>query len=575
MEMAEIKKHLDRFISNISPTQGDGSSPSPANLLTSEASPLFIWSLLAVGWIFYLTELFFYHLGPFGQFSNGIAFLNDLSKATPELILDTVWRMTFYPPLYHLFIAVAGIFLTFDHNKILFINALLILPATVYLTATAKLMGLGRWSFLPTLLLLLFPGTLEATSCLSIEALLMLIITAFAYHLLKSGRFHLRGPLLLAGFWAGLGLLTKWTFPGYVLGLILIILATVFYDFNNRIRLSISKVQIKNIGLGLGLALLISGWWYIFKLDWTTLVSVSGNDPNLLEPSILKNIQSYFFGLGELTGGTMEAALGAVLLICLIFSRKPLHLLVTASAWLAVAIAAISLSTHLETRYLYPLLPFCALMISLAVANLRFQALQVILALSLIGLTAYTHFTFLDQELKPIGFNNYEQPGIHPETDLVVRFLISRNRGLPATVCVHPFWSNYHLKPSYLRYSAHTHKAIKQLRFRNSFYFNYGLFNRDLTRQAINIVILDCGAEGDCRSVNPNMVNGYLQKAARFDYGDQEGFNPTFSQETVDRDLDLIAAEFSEIAYLPFDDGTYTRILYSKRFLKQLADLKP
>lgn len=517
----------------------------------------FIYGMLLVGLLFYFVDLFLSLAGP-AFFTHGVSYLGSCTDTSPAIFFERMWSHTYYPPLYFGFTDLACLLVGDDYMRVIAVNALLVPLGAIYLTALARRMRMGTFAFLPGLLLLLFPGTGVAARMLAIEMPLMLFGPALAYHLWASDGFQDRKHALAAGAWLGLGMLTKWAFPAYLSGFALFILATRFVQWRKRIPATPGRTQWINLGLCLLVTLAISGWWYVLRLDVNTFLASAANDPNYLEFSYTRSLWNYARTLGWATAQPLIPPVLIVMAVGLLLSVRPASIILAVLLGLLLPLAIFAIPVHGELRYTFPLLPAAAMVLSMVAAQARWPAAGIIVAAALVGLTAHSHFGFFEID------RNRLQMGIRAESGLFVNYIadLAGEPERPLEATVHPIWRNEHLKCEYLQYEVRRRDASGRIHVTCSRGKEYARYSRRLRSGYYDFILLDCGPEGDCRNTRREALDVIVRTLERYGNVNQMSGEPSvrFTRDNVLEDLSYMQDHYHEMLFLPFSDGTGTRI---------------
>jgi 4-amino-4-deoxy-L-arabinose transferase-like glycosyltransferase len=282
--------------------------------------------------------------------------LNFLGARYPDPTAQTGGELTgLYPPFVHWLIALA--FLAFGPHPAA--AAVVNLPATVIILLSAYIVAeiLGgaraaRWTCAVT-------AAIPYMLWMSRETILDYWLTAWVIAaiaaLLCTQGFRNRRPSILLGFAAGLGLLTKWLFPLYVLFPILYVVL--------REKIWRSREQMLNAGLALFAAVICSGWWYFPRIPslWQYFFYNSQVGAQEGEPEIL-SFQSFLYYIRLLEGYQLFALLFAVFVfswIWILSKRKNSGIAVLACS-LAISWIGLTLIRTKDPRFSMPLLPLLA-----------------------------------------------------------------------------------------------------------------------------------------------------------------------------------------------------------------------
>lgn len=223
-----------------------------------------------------------------------------------------------------------------------------------------------------------------------IDAPLTALVAGTVWLVLESRRFERVPFAAAAGVVVGLGLLSKQTFPLYVAGFILIVLAR---DGGWR--------NVRGLGAFLAAALLVAAPWYVAHAsDLHQVVTNAGSSeitiPPLARPPLLStaNFSWYFWALvnGVLFAPLLAfASIGIVTTaVAAVGRRRERGVAVELLGGLALAFAVITAMPHKDMRYAMPLLVFLAVLGTGWVTRLRPSLRTVAIAALALAVAAST-----------------------------------------------------------------------------------------------------------------------------------------------------------------------------------------
>ena len=485
---------------------------------------------------------------------------------------------TYYPPAYLAFVRLAQALVGFNYPRVIYIQASFVLLAALYVGALARRVGMGEASYLPAVLFLLLPGTTLAARNLETEMPLLLILPAFAYHLAASAGFRDRKHSFLAGAWAGLGLLTKWTFPAYVVGYALVAGASMFFPApcpSPSQREWPSAGQWWNAALAMLVAIAACGWWYVGVFDRDLWIATTRNHPARLTYSYGLSLADYLGYVGQMAG--LPAVIWIVL--GLAFTRRRGRVFLALVFGIALPLLVLAVPVHNEPRYAYPFAPAAALAFALAATDPRRPGRRRLGAAVAIGASALFYFLSPDAwaALSPspctmgpghlARFSNDPILDRQSVADRLAR-VAPELKNRPANVGVHPLWYNFHVRPEILTYEIARRDMAR--RFRAPFYWEYayGEWRDELRRGGFDIVLLDCGPSGDCPATDREMVDDLVNKAGSYRFVNQRSGRvaPAFTWDDILSDLDRLHREFRQAAVFDFGDCTRAAVWIKRSY---------
>ena len=524
------------------------------------------YALLVPGLIVFTYGLLLhYRLCPAVSSTGG--YLQDFATGDEGKLFERTLAQTYYPPLYYAFHAVVGRVLGYDYLRAVFACALFVVGGAVYLTALARRLGFGTLSFVPGTALLLLPGTFLASRVFAIEMPLILCLPAFAFHLVACRGFGERRHSIYAGLWAGLGLLTKWTFPAYLPGAVVLALAAG----SGPAGRPAARRRGRNAVLLAATAAAVAGWWYLGRMRWDLWVASAGNDPTRVNPSFALSLRDLLAGLGRLAGGRFVWLPGVFVVVGIIIARRPLATAAGIAAALLLPVMLLAVPVHNETRYLLPLLPAVAMALGVVAHRARWPMARAVMSAALVAMTAYLHFAAWPLFCDPA----VQQPPLDvcppTQASAVARYLtglVGTGKG-KAGLGVHPFFQNVHANPEYLGYYLRRDGAIARFDFPRYGWASYGSFHDDLRTGRFAVIVADCGPRNDCAERPDESVEIMLRARSK-----SRGINqntgetsPDFSWDDVRDDWAWLAARFEPRFTLPLDDGTTTRVWVRRDFV--------
>jgi hypothetical protein len=574
----------------------------------SRGSWLFTYGALALffGFYAYANYIRFYIAEPF---TYGLGMLFQLSLGD---IVHKFFEFHYYPPLYAAFCDLATYFGGYEYLRVLFINSLLLPPTALYVTLLFREMSDDSpLAPLAGGLVLLSASYVYYVIPICIEMLLTLTVPAYLYHLAASRRFLNRYHSGMAGFWASLGMLTKWTFPIYVFAATLLATLVLLYDFDaRRFRLP-KKQQWLNIALALGVLGLLCGWWYaMLPLEW--FFKTARNAPSFIEYSIILNLQFYLVSCL----GRFHPELVYLLAFFFVFFwlfRRPWWCAAVVVCGMLIPTLLLGASIHIEDRYLFPLIP----VFSFVTIYLPSQARNKYVGLALAGLLMFfatnSHFEVAKDSFTPtrekkaalaarrpppdavqallngefreslrdlpgaitrrleVTDGNFEYPSFAGQSEAILRTLLQKIGPVVddklIRVAVHPLWYNPHLRGEFYKY----HLARRRLADKISVDFfipeAYNRFHRGLVAGIYDVVLLDCGEDNDCmntrrgemeRVVSESLTQPYITIHDGSSYG-------SFDLDRIADGLRYLYGHYDEAAVMNFHDDTCSRIYLNRR----------
>ena len=499
---------------------------------------------------------------------DSINFPNDIWTVPSWIdLLRGLWAQGYYPPLYKVFLFAAHR-LAGNHPALLVVANSLFAPlGAIYLTRLSLGLGMGLFSFLPGLALLVFPGTVWFSTAFEIDAPLQLLVPAFAYHVLASDRFERRSHVLFAAAFAALGLLTKWTFPIYVA--VYLALATAprpWVGIRGGTTWRLSRRQGMNLALGAAIAAFAAGVWYVGAIRWSHFFATTLNDPNSATYSVANNAASLWRNMESLASGRFSAALAVLVAAGFLVGRRRAMMATLLLLGIAAPLFVLALPTHYEPRYLIPTLPALALALGLAAAGIARRGIGAAMAAGIVAVLLLAYFPSPAE-------NPYAK---RPAGELIGKYLLTLQAKAPTPLRAwsHPIWANLHIAATgpYLVSRWRDHQARVPIDYTGSYYLDYPAFHERLTEGGVDVLVLDCGPSGDCGGWRRELVLEEAAMASRFGYVDgATGVRmPPFSATLVFDDWPAIRRGFVEAGELPLEDDSHTRFFVRRDLVGRL-----
>jgi len=327
-----------------------------------------------------------------------------------------------WPPFFPLFSALLNLILgSSETNSFFFTNSFLfifiIFPTYAIGTQLTERSDTG---LLAAFLVSMFPMTFGLSRFFLLEFTLIAIVTLCLYLILSHTLLKNFKKSILLGILLGIGLLTKKTFILFIIAPFLLNLVIEIKKIKEEKKLSISdflrNVRFLNFSLILGIALLISLPWYLY---FFLNISDKSFRFGLFLPLNGLSFKELTFYLKSLFG-----ELSIINYFCLIFT--PLYFLSpviksrekwTILLWLIVPYIFLSLLDNKEGRYISPILPALALIISASITTIPLNWLRKLLItlLILFSFEQYYDFTLNRYQIETIHKKN--RSSILDETD--------------------------------------------------------------------------------------------------------------------------------------------------------------
>ncbi|MFC1809679.1 ArnT family glycosyltransferase [Candidatus Omnitrophota bacterium] len=321
--------------------------------------------------------------------------------------LKALWNDRSYRPRF--FTLVVGVVLylhgtaTMDSMVMANIVFMLVLVFAMYLIGR-KMSGISC-GLLAAFVLLMFPGVF-AFSRVSMPEFSLITLVALSYMLILYGEsFTKTRYSILLGITIGCGMITKITYPAFVIMplLLVFIKAMLLYCNNAKQRI----VIVGNLFLVIILTLAIALQWYISHFtqltEWMPIqvfLDESGSDAKgfYMLAFVLRQLYPFFY--------VVFIAMTVVLML-----RGRVNFIVTMFANIIVPVLIICIASAEESRFTVPMLPFAALLIARGLVELKSKLITVMVVV--IALFQFISLSFSEDSIfrvvnSPIfdGINN-------------------------------------------------------------------------------------------------------------------------------------------------------------------------
>jgi len=223
---------------------------------------------------------------------------------------------------------------------------------------------------LAVMILLSFPMTLGMTRMNMTEVSEIAMVAASILALIKSEKFSKRIPSTIFGICIGLGILTKGAYPVFIIGPLIIVFSTEAFIKPRR------STQFSNIGLSLIIGCIIGSLWFTpkkFFIRFSALQDFSFAPANNLEMGYLKGLILYLYSLIDFSLSYIGYLIIPSFAMALIMRQDKHKILLS---WMIVPVLILNLFPWRTARYLFPILPSIALLISIWLTNIKSRSLR-------------------------------------------------------------------------------------------------------------------------------------------------------------------------------------------------------
>lgn len=315
-------------------------------------------------------------------------------------LLDIFTLSGYYPPFVHL---LGGLFYIFipTTGSLLFLTLVIYVIGLVYLYKLAFIFLQDREKALLTCTIFsLFPQTFIEARLFQLDLPLTFLVVAAVYYLHQSHSFTKRKETILFFLFAAFAQLTKWY--GFMFFIV-----PFAYEFmwKNKTDNYINSKKLINIGKGALVAFVLTASWYV--INFKSILNFFGNVSSLGElsdptnPLSMESLLEYFnlslaFQISYFV--FLIVFIGAIYLLIKRDGRIKYYLLSMILPW-----TVFTFIVNKDVRYIMPILPYYALLLSTFLATLEFKKREwaMTIAVILLGFQLFTYGF--------ISFNQYEE----------------------------------------------------------------------------------------------------------------------------------------------------------------------
>ncbi len=495
-----------------------------------------------------------------------------LSATNGVLPRPSLWSMLqgehYYPPFFGAIGYLVALVFGADTLTFCAASAVLIFIGGMYVFFLLR-QATGVWPALLGLSIFLFaPGMTKTANTFVIEAPLVLCVSALFYHLHASQAFARRNHCLALGFWTGLGLLTKWTFPAYACLACLIVTAKALTPPVRRRRWL-------NVALFAGLAAAIAGPWYIFNWDISLWARTAANDPTFPHYDY---IGQFAVNMGKMLGAGLgwpfRWVFWPLLALGILQPGARRRLVLATAALIVFPVSLMALPAHQEPRYMVVLIPGVALLASAAVASFRSAIWRPVAGVATLLSVLLGHTLFY---YPPATGDMFRSARASEATALVwgpsrireVLEAVADEQVEPGAkrlaVAIHPFWNSVDCNHNDAWYWLAKNRNLRaKLVLRWWIPEDYRSFSRALDND-IDVLVLAREARDNFLSQNGRIGFNYagVRKSMTWPHGE---VTEPFAAADVVADVPRIESDFRLAKTLAFPDGRAVLIYRRRRW---------
>lgn len=487
-------------------------------------------------------------------------------NSAQEYISDFILGNSYYPPLVYTIHFLT--WLPAGTNVLCHLlvgNALIIGGAVATYLTLRSLKTPPAAAGLATAGMLLLPGVTVFGRKLIIEQPLMLLIPLCLLLVYRSTGLTRRGVSIGLGICIGLGALTKWAFFFYLLIPLVALVVQAAYGIAARnTSISWKKVAVNAVLCGLA-AILVAGWWYFGVLDAAKLAATSANDPTYLEQNIMLHFQHNLTNLRAMISTPVSFFLGAVLILSLVVSKNRWPVIIAAAS-MAMALLLFSLPSHIENRYVYPLLVFVPYLVATPTDPgwprklIHLSSLGFFLLAVLANYYSYVPAAE-DSRIDPDAIKQTRLFWGNMKGEEIIHQLANEPIGgddsKKIVICSHPLWNNFHISDSALHFLALQRSSDLKIEVAPRSKFSYWEFSKELRKFSYDFVLLDCSSKQVCQSGEVGRLQLPQHLLRNEPYIDQESghiFEP-YTSDDVRSDLQFLRTNYRLYKEMELGDG--------------------
>ncbi len=287
--------------------------------------------------------------------------LYQMFKLSPEIFYSGLKAINYYPPFYAFTIFLGYLLLGACAYVPIIINMLYLSMLVFFIyKICSRYQGNGGFSgFLGGFIVLSYPSVAVFLRAPIMEYALCAWVAVTLYLFIQSEYLSSRRYSLFLGIALGIGMLIKWTFIIYVIGIFVVYLPIKYIlgliKYNAKME---ARKVLGNLLLLIIVSLIIVLPWYIKYIDLKYLFLSVQNDPS--KGVFLAKVNFYIRGFKD---NHLFIPFFLFFLLTWPFAlikRKPET--ISLSINLIFGIAVLSLIPHVEVRYLLPFMPYIALL---------------------------------------------------------------------------------------------------------------------------------------------------------------------------------------------------------------------
>ena len=415
---------------------------------------------------------------------------------------DLLRSLDYYPPFYPSFLYLTYYALELDYALIVALNALFLVGGAVYVYLLARREFGDVEAFVAFAVFIASVGGFLHFLTTVRDAPMVCFAPALVFHLNEFFRSEASGKrkaavvhIALAGLFASLGLLTKWTFWIYVA-----VPVALLAIYNLRRLLGIGSGMWLTYAIAFAVPLVPTALWYATAINWSAFFKTRLNEP--IAPELYVD---RFAEYARLVRMEHLGSLGVVLLVALFAvgiagtlksPRKVKHLLLLAGGALFPMLVLASFKKLIEGRYLLPILYLFALTAAWGLNAVKRSKLKAALSVAALVLIAVNWaVTAARLDIPALRSRQVVFDWIKPQSARILDAILKLD-AVPGEgrikVAVHPFCFDYHSELHNLQMAKIAHRRrYRRIRFAGYHKMEYNIFLEEVRRRSMDVIVMN------------------------------------------------------------------------------------
>jgi len=336
---------------------------------------------------------------PFASAETGLDFYIGATEGVSNLfegisnITEKLAGCTYYPPLH--FLLIMFYHLIFGPEKFvpMAVNATCLIIALFSIYMLCKKISGPKSGLLAVFITITCPAIFIMARTDLTEYVLFSLVALTLYLFIYTQNFYNRKYSVLLGVVLGLGMLTKWTYPVYISGAFFVFVILMF-------RKGLEKKQLKNLILSASIAIIISAFWYLGRLDIKFFFSTISGEASQI--SLSERIGYFANALKLYISLPYTIVFVAAILAFIINIKRDVSIFFVLILVFIVPYGFFSSVPHVEYRYLLPVIPSISCLASLGVSKILHNFVRIVL-ISVIASIGLFNLVFYFQKIPALS----------------------------------------------------------------------------------------------------------------------------------------------------------------------------